>query len=271
MKTNHQIIVLALAISTFGPLAASAQPVKGWGSGANGTGILKDLTGTQNPASDVSTGGINGSAGYAIGSQAKRGWSPQATGTTIGAGAGAAAGAIINKRNRVVGGVIGGVVGGAAGYAIGKNKDNKNKAEAARVAAAERAAAQKAAAEKAAADRAAAEKADNERMAAEKVATDRATAERVAAAKQEEREKAVAYRTTPARPEPRQTQPTPAASTMPRPSVAVPSTEGMHGVSLTESAEKPMAYVLKSGFLINDTYGDPQSAYPTSEYRRKSW
>lgn len=49
MKTNHQIIVLALAISTFGQPAADAQTVKGWGSGANGTKLLKDLTGTQNP------------------------------------------------------------------------------------------------------------------------------------------------------------------------------------------------------------------------------
>lgn len=76
--------------------------------------------------------------------QERRGWSPQAKGTVIGAGTGAAAGAIIHKRNRVAGGVVGGVVGGAAGYAIGKHKDNKNK-EAARVAAANRAAAQRAA------------------------------------------------------------------------------------------------------------------------------
>ncbi|WP_146904246.1 glycine zipper domain-containing protein [Adhaeribacter aerolatus] len=76
--------------------------------------------------------------------QEKRGWSPQAKGTVIGAGTGAAAGAIIHKRNRVAGGVVGGVVGGAAGYAIGKHKDNKNK-EAARVAAANRAAAERAA------------------------------------------------------------------------------------------------------------------------------
>lgn len=67
-------------------------------------------------------------------------WSPQAKGTAIGAGVGGAAGAIINKRNRLVGGLIGGAVGGAAGYAIGKRKDNKNKQEAARIAAANRAA-----------------------------------------------------------------------------------------------------------------------------------
>ncbi len=72
--------------------------------------------------------------------QNRRRWSPQAKGTAIGAGVGGAAGAIINKRNRLVGGLIGGAVGGAAGYAIGKHKDNKNKQEAARVAAANRAA-----------------------------------------------------------------------------------------------------------------------------------
>jgi len=77
--------------------------------------------------------------------QERKGWSPQAKGTVIGAGTGAAAGAIIHKRNRVAGGVVGGVVGGAAGYAIGKHKDNKNK-EAERVAAANRAAAERAAA-----------------------------------------------------------------------------------------------------------------------------
>ncbi len=72
--------------------------------------------------------------------QNRRRWSPQAKGTAIGAGVGGAAGAIINKRNRLVGGLIGGAVGGAAGYAIGKHKDNKNKKEAARIAAANRAA-----------------------------------------------------------------------------------------------------------------------------------
>jgi len=69
--------------------------------------------------------------------------SPQARGAVIGTVAGGAAGAVINKRNRVVGGVIGGVLGGATGYAIGKHKDNKNKAAAR--AAAERAAAERAA------------------------------------------------------------------------------------------------------------------------------
>lgn len=80
----------------------------------------------------------------AVYAQDRKGWSPQAKGTVIGAGAGALGGAVIHKRNRAVGGVVGGVVGGAAGYAIGKHTDNKRK-EAARVAAANRAAAARAA------------------------------------------------------------------------------------------------------------------------------
>ena len=248
MKT-YQIIALAtLTAASLGQLSADAQTVKGWGSGAKGGPILKDLTGTQN----VGTGGIvSGASGYAVGSKAKRGWSPQATGAAIGTGAGAAVGAVINKRNRVVGGVIGGVVGGAAGYAIGKNKDNKNKAEAARVAAA-----QKAAAEKAAADRAVAEKADADRAAAKQAEQDR-----------------IAQQAAPAKTEPvaQRNQSIPTKNTTVRPGVSVAVTEGMQGVSLAESPEKPVAYVLKSGFLINDTYGDPLSPYPTSEYRRKSW
>ena len=267
MKTNHQIIALALAISTFGQSAVDAQTIKGWGSGANGTKLVKDLTGTQNPATGISTGGIvSGSSGYAVGSNAKRGWSPQATGTAIGTGAGAAVGAIINKRNRVVGGVIGGVVGGAAGYAIGKHKDNKNKAEAARVAAAERALAQKTAADRAAYEKAATEKAAAERADNERVATEKAAAERVAT----KQDNAVDKSPKSAVNEPVVAQ-TEHSLTSARTGVTVAATEGMHGVSLTELPGKPVAYVLKSGFLINDTYGDPLSAYPTSEYRRKSW
>jgi hypothetical protein len=82
--------------------------------------------------------------------QSRRKWRPQVKGTAIGAGIGGAAGAIINKRNRLVGGLIGGAVGGAAGYAIGKHKDNKNKQEAARIAAANQAMAEQRAREEAA-------------------------------------------------------------------------------------------------------------------------
>ncbi|WP_375446225.1 hypothetical protein [uncultured Fibrella sp.] len=29
--------------------------------------------------------------------------------------------------------------------------------------------------------------------------------------------------------------------------------------------------LVRNGFLLNTSYGDPNTAYPTSEYRRKSW
>lgn len=61
---------------------------------------------------------------------------PQTKGVIIGTAAGGALGALINQRNRLVGGLVGGAVGGTTGYLIGKNKDNRNKAEA-RIAAAE--------------------------------------------------------------------------------------------------------------------------------------
>lgn len=72
--------------------------------------------------------------------------SSSAKGAVIGGLGGAAAGALINKKNRVVGGAVGGVAGGGLGYAIGRNADNKRRAEAARVAAARRAEANRAAA-----------------------------------------------------------------------------------------------------------------------------
>lgn len=72
--------------------------------------------------------------------------SSSAKGAIIGGLGGAAAGALINKKNRVVGGAVGGVAGGGLGYAIGRNADNKRRAEAARVAAARQAEARRAAA-----------------------------------------------------------------------------------------------------------------------------
>ncbi len=72
--------------------------------------------------------------------------SSHAKGAVIGGLGGAAAGAIINKKNRVVGGAVGGAAGAGLGYVIGKNADNKRKAEAARVAAARRAEQRRAAA-----------------------------------------------------------------------------------------------------------------------------
>ena len=78
--------------------------------------------------------------------QAQNKISSSAKGAVIGGIGGAAAGALINKKNRVVGGAVGGVAGGGLGYAIGRNADNKRRAEAARVAAARRAEQQRSAA-----------------------------------------------------------------------------------------------------------------------------
>ena len=65
--------------------------------------------------------------------------SSSAKGAVLGGLGGAAAGAIINKKHRAVGGVVGGAAGAGIGYSIGRNADNKRRAEAARVAAANRA------------------------------------------------------------------------------------------------------------------------------------
>ncbi|MBD2702175.1 glycine zipper 2TM domain-containing protein [Spirosoma sp. BT702] len=182
--------------------------------------------------------------GFSTEVQAQRGWKPQTKGAVIGGVAGGAAGAIINKRNRVVGGVIGGVVGGAAGYAIGKHKDNKNK-EAARVAAAERA--REAAAEREREAAIARREQEREAAAAER---DRAVAAAV------ERERALhAKANTPVRTVAAvQPTPSPATATSPVPAMLAANT-----------------LALDAPFLPNPTYGDQNTAYPTSEYRRKSW
>ncbi|MBO0933476.1 hypothetical protein [Fibrella aquatilis] len=36
-------------------------------------------------------------------------------------------------------------------------------------------------------------------------------------------------------------------------------------------AEAELPVLTKNGYLLNTAYGDPNSAYPNSEYRRKSW
>jgi hypothetical protein len=54
--------------------------------------------------------------------QAQRSWGPATRGTVIGAGVGGAAGALIHKKNPVVGAVVGGTVGAVAGNQIGKKQ-----------------------------------------------------------------------------------------------------------------------------------------------------
>ena len=149
--------------------------------------------------------------------------SSSAKGAVIGGLGGAAAGALINKKNRVVGGAVGGAAGRAIGYTIGRNADNKRRAEAARVAAARRAEANRVAAYRAGVAKGnATAKANNSNAMA-------ATATAAAAA----------------------------APTMMN--------------SLAPTASGPSAFAMSTGYLPNESYGDRNAAYPSSEVRRKSW
>lgn len=182
----------------------------------------------------------------ALQAQERRRWSPQAKGTAIGVGVGGAAGAIINKRNRVVGGLIGGAAGGAAGYGIGKGVDNRRKTNA-RIAAVER------------------EAAENRREAAE--ARQEAQLARREAAAAADRP-AVVTRPAAAR--------VAAVRKAPVPAVDGAAATGF-GAALAATAYSTQAVSAPYGgngnalFLTNAAYGDPNSAYPTSEVRRKSW
>ena len=184
--------------------------------------------------------------------QEKRRWSPQAKGTAIGVGAGTAAGAIINKRNRVVGGVIGGIAGGAAGYGLGKGVDNRRKTNA-RIAAVEREAAENRR-----------EVAENRREAAE--ARREAQLARQEAAAAANKPVPAASRAVVAQ---RKAAPKPAAMD------AVASSGFGAALAATAFSAQTVSDPYTSNgnalFLLNDSYGDPASAYPTSEIRRKSW
>lgn len=176
--------------------------------------------------------------------QEKRRWSPQAKGTAIGVGVGGAAGAIINKRNRVVGGLIGGAAGGAAGYGLGKGIDNRRKTDA-RIAAVER------------------EAAENRREAAEAWREAQLARQEAAAA---------ADRPVPAVNRPmiahRKAKAAPAAVG------AVASTGFGAALAATAFSAQTVSapdVVSNSLFLINPSYGNQATAYPTSEVRRKSW
>ncbi|MCC2547367.1 glycine zipper 2TM domain-containing protein [Hymenobacter sp. BT175] len=171
--------------------------------------------------------------GYSSQAQERKPWSPQAKGTIIGAGVGGAAGAIIHKRNRVVGGVVGGVAGGAAGYAIGKGIDNRKKAREAE------------AARVAAANRAAEERRE---------AAYRAQANRSAVAARKSSE----ARTV----------------TASKPATVPANANGFTSARLAAFADakgNQVPYASNAAYLPNDSYGDPNAAYSTSEYRRKSW
>jgi membrane protein involved in colicin uptake len=168
--------------------------------------------------------------------------SPQAKGAIIGGLGGAAAGAIIHKRNRVVGGAVGAAAGAGTGYMVGRNINNRRKAETAeanRVAAVSRA--------NAAERRAEAERAERQALARRAAAAEKKA--ELAQAKLE-----------------RQQQATAQAPAMANGFAAQPTTGMMYNLTGT-TATGGMA----SAYLPNDTYGQRNAAYPTSEYRRKSW
>lgn len=173
--------------------------------------------------------------------QERKPWSPQAKGAVIGGLGGAAAGAIIHKRNRVVGGAVGAAAGAGTGYMIGRNVQNKRKAEAAeaaRVAAANRAA-------------------RAERQAAAARAERNALARRAEAA---EKKAALAQQQVPQMP---QAQQYPAMAN----GFAAAGAPAM--LYTGAAAGAPMA--MSAAYLPNESYGDRSTEYPTSEYRRKSW
>lgn len=162
-----------------------------------------------------------------------RQWSPQAKGAVIGGAAGAAAGAIIHKRNRVVGGVVGGAVGAGAGYAIGKRIDNKRKAAAAL----------------------AARRAEEERIAAARRADNESYGEANQVLLARNR-KAPSLGTT--------------AAVGAGAAVAGAAVGSAYAANRLAPTTQP-TYVTDMGYLLNPTFGDPTTAYPDSEVRRKSW
>ncbi len=180
--------------------------------------------------------------------QHRRGWSPQAKGSAIGAGIGGVAGAIINKRNPVVGGLIGVAAGAAGGYAIGKGVDNRRKTNA-RIAAAER--------ETALARR---EAADARREAA------LARQEAAAVASRPNR----AGRAVPAHAPAAVPRPAESHAAAPMLVTTDPVTNQGKAIAAT-TATLPALYVSNALFLPNTSYGNFNTAYPLSEVRRKSW
>lgn len=169
--------------------------------------------------------------------QERRRWSPQAKGTVIGAGVGGAAGAIINKRNRAVGGIIGGLAGGAVGYGVGKSVDNRRKTNA-RIDAAERRAAN--AQREAQLARQEAQLARQEAASGRSGRSEPTLTNRPATVKGQAAVTGIGVSTV-------------------QPSVAF----SLRPVSPTSTGN--------ALFLANTSYGNPVSAYPASEVRRKSW
>jgi hypothetical protein len=173
--------------------------------------------------------------------------SPQAKGAIIGGLGGAAAGAIIHKRNRVVGGAVGAAAGAGTGYMVGRNIHNRRKAEAAE---ANRAAAVSRA--NAAERRAEAERAERRALARRAAAAERKA--KLAQAKLDKQQQAQAQVQVPTQ--------VPAMAN----GFAAQPTGMMYNMTGTT-----MTGGMASAYLPNDSYGQRNAAYPTSEYRRKSW
>ncbi|GAB2957663.1 hypothetical protein GCM10027048_25360 [Hymenobacter coalescens] len=166
--------------------------------------------------------------------------SPQAKGAIIGGLGGAAAGAIIHKRNRVVGGAVGAAAGAGTGYMIGRNIQNKKKAqaaEAARVAAANRAA-------------------RAERSAAAARAERNALARRAEAAEQK-----AALAQAGQLPQQQALQPQGQYPAMATGFAAAGTPAMLYNTSNT----------MAGAYLPNNSYGDRSTPYASSEVRRKSW
>lgn len=146
----------------------------------------------------------------------------------------------------MVGGLIGGAAGGAVGYGLGKGMDNRRKTND-RIAAAER------------------EAAENRREAAEARREAQLARQEAAAAADKP---AVVTRPAAAR--------VAAVRRTPVPAVAGAAAGAGFGAALAATAFSAQTvstpYVSNNAlFLTNASYGDPNSAYPTSEVRRKSW
>ncbi|MCK8494260.1 MULTISPECIES: YMGG-like glycine zipper-containing protein [Spirosoma] len=217
--------------------------------------------------------------GHTSQAQSRSGWGPQTTGAVVGTGVGAVAGAVINKRNPAVGGVVGGVLGGASGYAIGKQKKKrwspqaKGTAIGAGVGGAAGAIINRrnrvvggliGGVAGGAAGYAIGKHVDNKRK---KEAAARAAAEQEALARAEAEREAAARVANTANNDLAPYVPT--ART--RSAVAATATPAVQPQALYNPKTAPVSYILREGFLPNESYGDPSTPYGESEYRRKSW
>ncbi|MCY7352498.1 MAG: YMGG-like glycine zipper-containing protein [Cytophagaceae bacterium] len=211
--------------------------------------------------------------GHDLQAQARRGWTPQTRGTLVGAGLGGAAGAIINKQNRLVGAAVGGVVGGVAGSQLGKNQRRRwsPQAKGAVIGTGVGAAAGAIIHKRnrvlggvvggvlgGAGGYAVGKHVDNRNKKAAREAAARAEAERMAAAKTAEVQPQVANSVV--LPE-KATRPYAFVSYQPA-TAPVMSAASLPTASLTTTG---------LGYLLNTSYGDMSTPYPTSELRRKSW